>query len=676
MLRGLNSFDVSIPIDLRSRSDNKLLLPVVERFMYDPVSYKKFTDSVAGWDILIEDSLVLKMYELLDTNPTLLSHFRPVNSLRFKQELENIYNGYTEIYSIFSPNEREYLSRNLLSIISEAEDVESNINDIFKYNEARDKSIEVVKTTLKLLEKIPRRDLFTFNIRAWMLFNAIYTELVKNPESIIHIFPEADDGSLFEETMEIELFDDRKIVIGTEGNDVHYIDENTLFVYDISGDDKYIYETSDEYFHSPPHLQIVIDLSGNDNYTSKSDKFGIAGGFAGAYMVFDAKGNDSYDGGNLSVGSVINGIALIKDGSGNDFYSGNSFSIGAASFGSAIIIDNNGNDIYSANSYSKAFGMTMGIGSIIDKSGNDSYIISARNIDIGRYEDHYISMCQGYGLGVRPYYAGGIGLLIESGGNDIYNTDIFGQGGSYWYALGMLIDKSGHDKYNSYQYAQGSGIHLSVGFLTDYAGWDFYTSNGVSQGCGHDYGVGILHDVSGNDNYSAYSLSQGAGNANGIGILIDEEGRDGYLNKEPSNTRGYGNPRREFGSIGLFADLEGIDFYSIPNKDSSFSTGSYWGGFADFGEIKSPWEKTVQQYKVPVDSTLNYSIEQYFIMAKTIEPRFSLWQDFGEKHLISDSVQTAHYILTKLVSEDHRDGFLIRNLIFKINESVSSVFFI
>lgn len=128
------------------------------------------------------------------------------------------------------------------------------------------------------------------------------------------------------------------------------------------------------------------------------------------------------------------------------------------------------------------------------------------------------------------------------------------------------------------------------------------------------------------------------------------------------------------GASDFFADLEGIDFYSIPNKDSSFSTGSYWGGFADFGEIKSPWEKTVQQYKVPVDSTLNYSIEQYFIMAKTIEPRFSLWQDFGEKHLISDSVQTAHYILTKLVSEDHRDGFLIRNLIFKINESVSSVF--
>jgi hypothetical protein len=55
-------------------------------------------------------------------------------------------------------------------------------------------------------------------------------------------------------------------------------------------------------------------------------------------------------------------------------------------------------------------------------------------------------MCQGYGLGLRPYYAGGIGLIIEGEGNDIYNTDIFGQGGAYWYSLGAIVDKSGHDK--------------------------------------------------------------------------------------------------------------------------------------------------------------------------------------------------------------------------------------
>ncbi|MBK6537292.1 MAG: hypothetical protein IPG09_05785 [Ignavibacteria bacterium] len=163
-----------------------------------------------------------------------------------------------------------------------------------------------------------------------------------------------------------------------------------------------------------------------------------------------------------------------------------------------------------------------------------------------------------------------------------YSTDIFGQGGAYWYGLGCIADKSGTDKYNSYQYAQGAGIHLAVGLLKDYNGWDFYTSDGVSQGCGHDFGFGLLYDVKGNDNFSAYSLSQGAGNANGIGILFDESGRDGYLNKEPGNTRGYGNSRREFGSLGIFLDASGEDFYSVGGMDSVISNSSNVGVMNDY----------------------------------------------------------------------------------------------
>ncbi len=340
-----------------------------------------------------------------------------------------------------------------------------------------------------------------------------------------------------------------------------------------------------------------------------------------------------------------------------------------------LLIDRNGNDVYIANSYSQGFGMTEGVGAIVDNKGNDNYLIDARSLDIGRYEDHYVSMSQGYGLGLRPYYAGGIGLIIEGEGNDFYSTDIFGQGGAYWYALGCIVDKSGHDKYNSYQYAQGAGIHLAVGLLKDYDGWDFYTSDGVSQGCGHDFGFGLLYDVKGNDNYSAYSLSQGAGNANGIGILIDESGRDGYLNKEPGNTRGYGNSRREYGSLGIFLDASGEDFYSVAGMDSVISNSSMWGVMDDYYLKDLPAQ-------VKRESLIRYLWTQikiiqpmnYFIMAKTIEPRFSQWQEYGFRKLVEDSLNTCEYILKYLDTEDHRPGLVLRNLAFRIGFSMGNFF--
>src|ERR1700687_3781958 len=113
----------------------------------------------------------------------------------------------------------------------------------------------------------------------------------------------------------------------------------------------------------------------------------------------------------------------------------------------------------------------------------------------------------------------------------------------------------------------------------------------------------MLLDVKGNDNYSAYSLSQGAGNANGIGILIDESGTDGYLNKYPSDSRGYGNPRREYGSLGIFIDMSGDDFYSVPGLDSSISNSSMWGVMNDYSLKDLPEQSSGDNFKVSLKTS-------------------------------------------------------------------------
>ncbi|NMC44301.1 MAG: hypothetical protein GYA46_10320, partial [candidate division Zixibacteria bacterium] len=198
------------------------------------------------------------------------------------------------------------------------------------------------------------------------------------------------------------------------------------------------------------------------------------------------------------------------------------------------------------------------------------------------YADRYFTLSQGFAYGVRPAFSGGVGFITDYAGNDLYVSDIFGQGSGYWWSLGMLCDRSGNDQYVSYQYAQGAGAHMALGILSDEAGDDVYRSHGVSQGCGHDYSCGWLVDRRGNDIYSSYDLSQGAGSANGIGLITDIGGDDGYYVFRKGNTQGYGNPRRDYGSIGVMLDLGGLDRFDGNGSDNRFwRTASKWGGGLD-----------------------------------------------------------------------------------------------
>ncbi|MBN8570445.1 MAG: hypothetical protein J0M18_12505 [Ignavibacteria bacterium] len=696
--RGLSEKDITIPIstdkDKSPTNNSKLLLPKVKELMESPLKSFEFMEEIKNIDSLsilqIINKLGSKVYQDRMWRDMVyvgaISKYNPLdqktgyNPDDYKADIKLFFKNIKDIKKYdreflknnFSKSEIKFLNKNLFSIIEDTEDgTDNNNSDIFKYNALRDSSWKISKNTLDLLSKVNYGPILENEYyRRVSIFYTEYQYLLENIKDIQsldkqHITNQYVDGDFY-----FYLDDeDVRIAIGDAGKNIY--NGHFDLIIDIGGDD--VYNMSNEILTGNNFL-CIMDFAGNDFYNTYSD-FGLAGAVFSTSMIFDKAGNDIYKSQRGSLGAAIGGIGLLYDEAGDDIYEGNSFSQGAACFGIGLLYDKNGNDTYIANTCSQAFGMTQGIGSIIDEKGNDSYLISPRSLDIGRYEDHYVSMCQGYGLGLRPYYAGGIGLLLDCEGNDIYNTDIFGQGGGYWYALGMLIDKKGNDKYNGYQYSQGAGIHLAVGLLQDDEGWDFYQSNGVSQGCGHDYGFGLLFDQKGNDNYSAYSLSQGAGNANGIGMFIDEEGRDGYLNKEPGNCRGYGNPRREYGSLGIFLDGSGTDFYSEPGYDSTINNSSLWGTFNDVAaQDEIPNQVSGENYKVEMNSSRSYSQDELFVMAKTIEPRFSKWQEYGFNKLVEDSTNTAEYILKYLDTDDHRVSLVLRNLAFKIGTSMAEVF--
>ncbi len=369
------------------------------------------------------------------------------------------------------------------------------------------------------------------------------------------------------------------IVVGGKGNDRY--EGDYAIIIDFGGDDEYVMS------HVSGHrFQIIIDMDGDDHYRAQTDHY-LGAGYFGCGILDDWGGDDTYMAKNYSLGCGIFGTGILVDRAGDDTYIGNIGCQAASSFGVGILLDYGGRDSYSAALYAQGFAFIMGSSALVDYSGNDRYAVGWKYGDVLRYEDHYVSLSQGFGYGLRPYFSGGVGLLIDGEGNDVYQSDIFGQGASYWWSLGGLIDYSGNDQYISYQYAQGNGTHLSLGALIDISGDDLYSSKGVSQGCGHDLAFGLLLDCAGNDQYNAFDLSQAAGSANGVGMLIDLKGDDAYMARVKGNTHGYGNPRREYGSVGLLLDLGGQDFYRGYGADDSYwVTQSKWGIGADLNSVK------------------------------------------------------------------------------------------
>ncbi len=476
-----------------------------------------------------------------------------------------------EAFVDLTDEEKNFIKNNFPVILLE------DVNDEFKTPEELDQQSkyeeELVKKMIPYLAKIKREKIYEAGIALSLATKttlSILKDYLKTKPRIESITKNKKDlGNDIIFRMNTYL---GEVIIGGFGS-TRYKGSPAVII-DLGGDDDYFLSQAKE---DSINSSVIIDLGGNDVYRSEGD-FVIGSGFFGEGILVDLSGEDTYLADNFSLGSGLFGVGMLLDEEGNDKYFGDTFTMGAGSFGLGILSDIKGADQYAGSLYAQGFGFISGFGALIDSAGCDNYFAGGKYKDILRYKDHYISLSQGFAYGIRPEMSGGIGLLYDLSGNDLYTSDIFGQGSSYWWALGSLVDEEGNDKYVSYQYAQGAATHMTLGILEDKKGDDVYISHGVSQGCGHDFAFGLLYDKAGNDDYITCDLSQGAGSANGVGILVDEKGNDGYYVEKKDNTQGYGNPRRDYGSIGIFLDLSGDDHYDGNGKDNTWwTTPSQWG---------------------------------------------------------------------------------------------------
>lgn len=337
-----------------------------------------------------------------------------------------------------------------------------------------------------------------------------------------------------------------KVIVGGPGPNIYR--EDAALILDLGGDDLYLNNAGGTRSGIP--IALVIDWEGNDRYLSK-ESFSHGAGLLGGGFLIDMGGDDTFVSLDGSQGGGFWGVGVLYHGEGNSTYTARSYCQGVGQMGIGLLIDHRGNTRYLCMYSGQGLGLFGGAGILIDEGGNDFYQLGGLTPDFRDPLKATVSMGQGFGQGIRPEKGihgvpGGIGMLIDEGGDDTYIADYFAQGSSYYYGLGILDDRDGNDHYISGRYAQGAGIHSSVGVLLDRKGSDFYyASVGVAQGMGHDFGVGYFEDDEGRDQYWGGTLVQGAATNGSMGVFIDleEDDQNAFL----TNGQGYSEGKNSLG---------------------------------------------------------------------------------------------------------------------------------
>jgi len=387
-----------------------------------------------------------------------------------------------------------------------------------------------------------------------------------------------------------------RILLGGRAKNRYQLDQipELAAVIDLGGDDEYLEGTAS--FSRP--LMVLVDLAGNDTY--RASKPGVQGGaILAVSLLLDWEGNDTYLARDVAQGSTLAGVGILIDFQGDDHYVGLRRVQGHGLAGLGVLVDRAGQDQYRGALWTQGFGAPLGMGILDDLDGADHYYTGGYYPDTYEETPGYEGWGQGVGAGLRQVANGGIGVLLDGGGDDLYEYDYLAHGGGYWCGMGFARDFAGNDRrlgatlkaYDGSERTQrrfqrfgtGWGCHYALGFLFDDQGDDTYGGDIMGLGMAWDDSVGVLCDFGGKDRYEATGgLTQGVGAQAGLGILFDYNGQDVYLGRN----QGYASPSNTYhprlGSAGNFSfliDYGGQDEYGCGAANNAITQRGTAGGF-------------------------------------------------------------------------------------------------
>ncbi|HLE98056.1 MAG TPA: hypothetical protein VI997_11855 [Candidatus Thermoplasmatota archaeon] len=305
---------------------------------------------------------------------------------------------------------------------------------------------------------------------------------------------------------------------------------------------------------------VLVDTGGDDTYSGA-----IAGGLPGAAVAIDlGAGADRYTATTMALGFGIAGVGVLYDDGGPDRYEIVSFGQGASAAGVGVLYDAGvADDVYESpgvNGTIATKAATLGgVGVLVDEGGNDAY-----------HQD---------GLDGFVYAAsGGVGVMLERGGDDTYvsnDIDIWLVADAGLPLIPVVAEYLG-------KFTGPVQISAEVGataILVEEDGDDVYVCGAhVRQGCqgaGGAGALGMLLEARGEDEYRMgasfseelvpglviFPMGQGAGYGpsapGGVGVLADLYGSDAYTAEKWA---------QGFGTVGAGVLLDrgaGLDAYSI-----------------------------------------------------------------------------------------------------------------
>jgi hypothetical protein len=345
-----------------------------------------------------------------------------------------------------------------------------------------------------------------------------------------------------------------RVAVGGDGNDTY--DGAYALIVDVGGND--VYRGPGAASGQDP-VALVLDLGGDDRYAAgDSAMAGPGGAILGYAGIVDAgSGKDTYEATSWAGGFGFLGVGWIDDRGGDDVYRMQLLSQGSALFGIGLLLNESGHDQFRLESMdaaflqgqSQGFGGPLGVGVLIDLEGQDAFI----DTDILAGSDatpHGFAQGAAWG-GAGHEWAGGLGWLLDAGGDDTYRGSTNAQGVGVGLGLGVLADVSGNDEYLSEAQCLGAGSTLGTGILYDGAGNDRYDAREGAMGSGSNLGLGMLLEGSGDDVYflersitATPAPSVASSFQQGAGWLLDLGGNDTYPNPRGEVVPGLSVPWR------------------------------------------------------------------------------------------------------------------------------------
>ncbi len=259
---------------------------------------------------------------------------------------------------------------------------------------------------------------------------------------------------------------------------------------------------------------IVLNVGGGNIFRGR--KPGIQGAaMLGVSLVVNREGNNSYQAGDLAQASAIAGVGIIVEHGGKNTYRGVRRVQGQALGGVGILIGRGGENDYHAAMWAQGFGAPLGFGLLEDTVGHDHYYCGGLYVTSYKHPTNhripatpgYEGFGQGVGAGIRQVGDGGIGIILNGGGHNVYEFDYLSHGGGYWCGMGFARDFGGNSQrliarkaYDGgprteplfQRFGCGWGCHYAAGFLFDDGGNSLYEGTIMGAGMGWDCSVGAL----------------------------------------------------------------------------------------------------------------------------------------------------------------------------------------